>query len=136
MTNVRCLMYLVTGAAFAMAACGGAADETETSAGESAEPAETTAEAPEGHEAMGGASTALMYECAEGGFTLMLLDGASRARIELDDGTHDLEASPSDDGMGYVGDGIEFMGRGTAATVSLGGETVYTECEASGHTAE
>lgn len=135
MRNIRCLMYTVTAAALLVAACGGTADDTEP-ADEGAATAETTAEAPEGHPTMGGASTALKYECVEGGFTLVLLDGASRARIELDDGTHDLEAAAADDGMGYVGDGIEFMGTGTTASVSLDGETVYSECNATGHSAE
>ena len=127
------LITLTLMGAWVFAGCGGDAAETdmEPEAVVETGAAEETASP---HGAMSTASTALTYECEEGGsFTLVLLDGASRARIELDDQSHDLEPAPTEEGMGYVGGDIEFVGSGTSATVRIGGETVYSGCEATGH---
>lgn len=137
MTLSRNMWAVALTAAFSVSACGGAAEEAGDAASDADAPtAETEAgvEMPAGHDEMGGGATALTYECADDrSFTLTMLDGAERARIEIDGETHDLEAAPTDAGMGYVGGEIEFRGMGTAATVNVGGETVFVDCEATGH---
>ena len=138
MTFTNRTFAVALAAAFTLGACGGAADDAGSAAGDAEMPdAEAGGEMPDGHGGMSGTTTALTYECADDrSFTLILLDGAARAQVELDGEMHDLEPAPSDSAMGYVGGEIEFVGRGTAATLSAGGEIIFADCEAVGHAAQ
>ena len=131
------LMVILVVALTAQTGCGGEGEEAmESSAAESSE-----VSLPEGHPDISGTGrdeapplTRIAYACAEGqGFELALLEGTETAQLTLDGQVYELAMRPVASGMEYSDGQLTLRGKGMEAFVERDGESVRSDCKASGH---
>lgn len=135
--GTRWVSFLLVGLV-AQAACGGTGEDAADSPA-TAETAETAL--PEGHPDISGmdveaapALTRITFACADGqGFELALLEGTETAQLTLDGEMYVLAMQPVASGLEYSDGKVTVRGKGMEAFVERDGESIRSDCKASGH---
>jgi membrane-bound inhibitor of C-type lysozyme len=126
----RLAILALAAAGLTVSACAGDTADQE----ESEMPAEqASTEAAAAMQAPHGNVSVLLYECAEGGFMLTIAEGVNKAALRIDETVYQLDQQESETGMSFSDGSYTFRGEGDTAQVEKDGETVFSDCRATGH---
>lgn len=126
----RAAILALAAGGLSVAACAGESADREASGAASEQ---APAESAQSMQAPHGNVSVLLYECTEGGFMLTVAEGVKKAALRIDDTIYQLDEQEAETGMTFSDGGYTFRGEGDTATVEKDGETVFSDCKATGH---